>query len=384
MLKFSSIILLALFPFTIFSQVAFQNISFQDAIKQASSSGKLIFIQFESNDCNRCNQVADKAFEDKNLASQLEQTFICMKIDATNPERKMISRLYNLEKRFGSLFIDQNKTLIHSYLRTTTFIKEYEDQIDIALSRMEEGKQLNELEKQYQTNESDFQLLETLLQKRKILDLETDSLLERFVTLLPSDSLKSADILQFIAQMAPAIGSWPDSLLHQDRTLFSKCWYAMDLQTRIAINNRIINKSLQKAIRENNESFAARVAQFARLTYSDKRSGSKAFESNMMSFYKETNDTLKYIIAAMHYYDTYYMSISVDSIKAIDSINLQKAIPIQIPDVTKNNNSVFMKEIVRVSPTTQFYTQYLNTGALSFYKMTNKRLYLEKALEWAK
>jgi len=77
-----TIILIFLLVFFIpaFSQVQFEVISFEQALMKARETGKLLFLQFESPTCDQCNEVADKAFEDKKLGSQLKQGFICVKI----------------------------------------------------------------------------------------------------------------------------------------------------------------------------------------------------------------------------------------------------------------------------------------------------------------
>lgn len=49
-----------------FSQLNFENLSFAAALERSSKTGKLIFLQFESDECLQCNEVADKAFKDKN------------------------------------------------------------------------------------------------------------------------------------------------------------------------------------------------------------------------------------------------------------------------------------------------------------------------------
>ena len=118
--------------------------------------------------------------------------------------------------------------------------------------------------------------------------LSTDALLDEYMELLPQDSLQSIRTLQFIAQLAPILGSKTDKSLHKDGILFNKAWYGMNLQMRIGINRTIIHKSMNKAVREKNEAFAIRTASFARGTY-DRNSiaGAKAFEKICSIIMKE-------------------------------------------------------------------------------------------------
>lgn len=369
--------------FLSFSQNLFQNISFQAALQQSASSGKLIFIQFESASCDRCNEVADKAFENKELADQLRQTFICLKIDRSHPDRATIGELYNIKYSFGSLFIDHNKTLIHSFRKSTTFVNEYNNQIDIALTKAGEDIKLSELEKQFQNDDKNYLLLGTLLMKRNNLNLESDSLLEKYISIVPQDSIHSVDILQLIAQMAPVIGTHADAILRMDYPSFIKAWNLMSLPIRVSINNRIISKSNQKAIEEKNENYAIRVAVFARSTYTTPSAGSKAFESNLLTFYWHTNDTVKYLLAAVRFYDSYYMNISIDSLKNADLERIRK-MPGQDSEVIRHGDSILVKRKLLFSPSSQIYSQALNNGALTFYKMTSDSFLIGKALQWAK
>ncbi len=51
--------------FSSFCQVNFENVSFDGALQKSKQTGKLVFLQFESANCEQCNEVADKAFEDQ-------------------------------------------------------------------------------------------------------------------------------------------------------------------------------------------------------------------------------------------------------------------------------------------------------------------------------
>jgi len=287
-----------------FPQLNFQNISFEQAILKSKQTGQFIFIQVESPTCIKCNEVAEKSFQNKELSEQLENTFVCIKITSSHPDRNQVESLYNMKNGFGSLFVANDKSLIHSFPMTTTFAAEYKKQIDMFFDKAGESIKIAELEKEYKSGNKSTGIIELLLLKRKSLNLETESLLDEYVTLLPEDSLKSETTLLFIAQMAPVIGTKADNLLRKNFNVFNKAWYSMPMEQRVNINNRIIYKSMKKAIEEKNESLAYRVATFARNT-NDKnpQAGIKAFDMNMLNYYRETNDTINYLARAIYYYD---------------------------------------------------------------------------------
>ena len=362
-----------------FPQLNFQNISFEQAILKSKQTGQFIFIQVESPTCIKCNEVAEKSFQNKELSEQLENTFVCIKITSSHPDRNQVESLYNMKNGFGSLFVANDKSLIHSFPMTTTFAAEYKKQIDMFFDKAGESIKIAELEKEYKSGNKSTGIIELLLLKRKSLNLETESLLDEYVTLLPEDSLKSETTLLFIAQMAPVIGTKADNLLRKNFNVFNKAWYRMPMEQRVNINNRIIYKSMKKAIEEKNESLAYRVATFARNT-NDKnpQAGIKAFDMNMLNYYRETNDTINYLVRAIYYYDRYYMIVNADSVKRIDSLR-------QNPQsVTLAGGTMITKKMITYAPIGQTFTRELNNGAWSFYKMTSDPLHLKKALQWAK
>lgn len=371
-------------PLFLNGQVSFLSIPFQEALKVSAEKGSLIFLQFESATCSKCNEVADKAFANKELSGLLGQTFICLKINKDHPDRDMINNLYNIGDGFGSFFIDQNKTLVHSFLKTTTFANDYKNQIDIALTKAVEDTRLSELEKQYQEGNRSPGLLELLIQKRKSLNLETDFLLDEYVSILPADSLTSLSTLLFIAQMAPVIGGKPDTILRKDQELFHKVWYSLDLPVRMKINTKIIFKSRQKAVIQKDEKYAYHVAQFARSTFILPTSDAalQSYEYNMLFFYKGTGDTINYITRALSYYDNYSMHVTVDSIRNSDSLT-QRQLFTKVDKIgVKKGDSVLMAKSIVFAPVTQTFSRDLNEGAWNVYKMTNDPICLQKALQW--
>jgi hypothetical protein len=362
-----------------FGQVNFMTGSFDDAVARARSTGQMIFLQYDSRDCERCNDVATRAFEDKSLASQLESTFICYRVDSLNPDRELIAKLYNIHA-FGSYFLDSKKTLIHSYPKSTTYAPDYKKEIDIALTRAGEDARINELEKEYRNGNRNPGMMEFLLQKRKSLNLDTDSLLDEYTSMLPKDSIGSPTTVKFVASFAPVIGSPANEFLRKDYAKFNQVWFTMDAPTRVSINNRIIYKTMQKAIRMKSEQYAYRGAEFAKATHNaNSRAGMQTFENNMLMYYMGVNDTLNYIIRSLYYYDNYYMTISVDSVRAQDELSRKRSIETAVVQ-TGPNGKTFKRMMFR--PSTQVYARSLREAADNYYNMATDPIHLQKALQW--
>ena len=365
-----------------FSQVNFESLTFDAALQLSKKTGKIIFLQFESTDCIQCNEVANKAFENKELGEFAGQAFICIKITVDHPDRDKVALSYNKkEGSFGTLFINSDGTLIYSYPGSSTVPKTYREHIDKALTKAGEGIRINSLEKEYKDGNRLPGFMEFFLQARKSLNLETDSLLNEYVNVLPADSFSSIRTLQFIASMAPDIRSQANAKLRQNSILFNKAWYIMSLQERISINRQIGYKSMKKAVETKDVQFANQVASFIKGTYdTNSEGGKKAYDEKMIEFYRETNDTTNYLIRAIYFYDNYFMTAPVDSVKSKDKVynNLQNE-----KQVVGDNKVTYIKGGKIINPNAQMFTRELNNAAYSFLKLTNDPLHLSKALQWS-
>ena len=380
--------LLSLFIFNVsWAQVNFSEIPFTDALQRARSEGKIIFLQFEAANCNQCNDVANKGFENKELADKINKTFFCLVINAQHPDRNKIATAYNMnvDKSFGTLFIDNNGTVVHKFLKTTSFSKEYSDQVDIALMKAGENLKINELEKEYQKGNRTFGFLQSLLGKRRSLNLPTDSLLDEYIEALPVDSLKSSSILSFIAQMTPLLDSKADIALRKDAIAFDKAWYSIPLQTRIRINNAIIYNSMSKAIKEKNEKYAIHTASFAQGTNGNNYlAGAKAYDKNLLRFYGEIDDSMNYFRKSIAYFERFFLIVSPDSIKRIDSIRVKQIMSSGKKDTLRESNVMKITSSISYTPIAQNFARELNDGAYEFFKRTDNPYLLSIATDWAK
>ena len=379
------ILLFCFFCHNGFSQVEFFSGSLKEALDKAAGENKFLLLQIEAADCEQCNDVANKGFENKELAAKLETSFVCLKIDGSHHNRSQIFQTYHLQPQtFGTLFLDNNGTLLHSFLKTTTFSKELMSQIDIAFSKAGEVLQISRLENEYKNGNRGYGFIEMLLEKRSALRLSTDSLLEQYVEVLPSDSLKSIRTLVFIAQMAPMLGSKADRALRADRNLFNQAWYSMNLAKRVQINNIIIYKGMERAIAEKSEQLAIRTASFAQATNTNPASGTKAYDMNMLKYYDEIKDTTNYFRKSIAYYERYFLTVSPDSIKRSDSMNVQRMMAVAKKDTVRENGKVRITAQVSYVPVVQRFSRELNNGAYNFYTRTDNPYLLSIATEWSK
>lgn len=366
-------------------QVAFQEISFEEALKRSYKESKIIFLQFESADCAHCNEVADKGLSDKELGKQVNETFLPVKIPAAHPDRSEIVERYNLDKAFGTFFINHNGVLLHRFPRTTSRSLDYFTEIDVALNKAGETLKVDELEREFRNGNRSTGFLESLLLKKRSLGLSTDVLLDEYVDLLPDDSIQSTSTLTFLARMAPQLDSKAYRYLRRDQSAFSRAWMTLPLEQRVAINREIISKGMNAAIEQKNEARARRVASFCRGTYHpDQTAGERGYTFQMLRYYEKTADSVRYLSEAVRYYNRFYMTIPVDSVKRADSLRRMELIARSpkrdtvLPDGSRKRYSQ-----TAYAPVVQRYAAELNNGAWNVYKKTTDTQLLNTAMQWS-
>ena len=377
--------ILLLTAISAFSQVNFESLSFDEALQRSKKSGKLIFLQLESDECLQCNEVADKAFNDVKLGSLLNQTFICIKLNKNHPDRQKVTTFFNKTSiSFGSLFIAGDGSLIHTFTRTTTLAKAYEEEADKALSKAGEGIRLKNMEQEYNSGNRSIGFMEFYMKTMKSFQLNTDTLLDQYVSLLPEDSLKSMRTFAFVVSMTPLLESNAYEKLNLFYEAINKKKYNSNFPLHSTIKNQIGYKSLQKAITQKDEQYAIRTALFVKKIYlNDPEKASKAYDTYLLDYYNGINDTIRYLQQAANYYDRYYMGISADSVKKQDTLKMNELAKKQTPVMEKRGDSMVMRTQILYSSVAQSLSNKLSEAARKFLESTADNMYLSKALKWS-
>jgi hypothetical protein len=356
----------------------------QQAFIEATQQDKLIFLMTESGECQQCNDVADKALQDKALQQELKKNFIAIRISPFHPDLNYIKEKYNYTAGNTVLFLDKFGTLVHRMNISTSNYNTYLQAATQATVKKTEADHIRTLELDAFTGKLDLNRLYTLLETRKRLSLPTDALLNQYVKQLPADSLTTVTTLERIARMSPVLGSSADTVLRKNRDLFNQVWATLPLNERVAINKQIIFKSRQQAIAEKQLTKAVQVASFARSTYSEKTAGEKAYHYNLMEYFQGLHDTTAFLGAAVNYYDHFLMHVNAAGIKKLDSIRKANFVKQSPKDtIERTANRMVVRTTTTFSPAAQHYGEELHYAARSFYRMTKDNFYLKKALQWA-
>lgn len=383
--KFASFVFIGCFflgPLQSFSQgVKFENATWSKVVNRAKGQHKMIFLQLQSEKCQECNVIADSAFNTKALGDFFNKRFVSVRLDGTLNEGAELAKKYHVTGFPVSLYIDENENLLNRYNGSTNNFNFYIGQANIAFSRKKEIP-LETFENEYATGTRTPLFLESYIKKRNELKLPTASLLDEYVSVLPPDSLNSYRVISFIFNQAPELDS--RAYLAMNRNPYtSKVYRNVGWGKAKEINNRIIVKTLHKAITQNDESLAMRVGVFAKNTWGkDTVNGQKGYDRQIMEYYQGTKQNDKYISSAINYYSRYYMSLDIDSIKIAEEASLQEKLNNSPVDTIISGGKMIIRKKIVTSSREFAYGNSLNTAAWNFYKLTDKRENLETAIHW--
>ncbi len=386
-MNFRLLFFILLMPAPSFAQFISPDVPLQQAYIQATQHDRLIFLMIESEECQQCNDVADKAFQNDSLKNYVAANFVALRISPFHPDVNFLRDKYNYQGGNSVLFLDKWGTLVYRMNMSTTEYSKYLLQCRIALMKKNEADQIRSLEQDALAGKIETDRLYQLMQKRRTLSLPIDALLDQYVKQLPADSLNSITTIKRIAKMSPVLRSKADSAMRGNEQLFQQAWNSLFKGEQLAINREIIFKSRQAAVEEKSLPKAVEAAKFARLSHTDKNAGENAYNYSMMEFYRHSRDTAAFLKAAVVYYDRFLKKYSADSIKKQDSIRMAALARRQFnrpaQDTVGRPAKFTRTTTFRYRAQANHYSQILNNGARSVYLMTQNPVYLKKALQWS-
>jgi tetratricopeptide (TPR) repeat protein len=378
--------LLAL-PYSSLAQgIVFESGTWADAVKKAKKQKKLLFLHFDQPSCGSCSEVASVAFNSPLIKEKFMLNFISFRIDGSTGIGKELVEKVEAECIPSSVYLDADENPLARFCGTSSLDRSYLEKAEEAITKNRE-QPLKALADAYAKGDRSSKLMRTYIDRRREAGLSTTELLDTYVQQLPADSLRSAAVLRFIFEQAPIVGSKADSVFRRDYPRTDSLYRAVGWNKAVELNNRIVNNSLKKAIKEKNELLAFKTAGFRQRTYqNDYKNGVAAREWVMLRYFRGVNDTLHYLSRASYYFDNQFMTAKVDSIQNLDNLDNQRrmrgTMPVPMSGATVKPGQTSTSFIL--NPNTQRYVSALNNAAWEFYNMTRDTVYLKKALEWSK
>ena len=242
------------------------------------------------------------------------------------------------------------------------------------------------MQETYTQGDRSPQFMQAYIERLREVGLTVDEPLDAYVQSLPVDSLRSAHMLRFIFEQGPVVGSRADSVFRSNYPRTDSLYRAVGWNKAVELNNRIVNNSLRKAIKEKNMQLATRTANFRQRTYqNDYKGGAAARQWVMMRYHRGTEDTLQYLRLASVYYDSQFMTARVDSVQKLDELDSQRRMRGEFPPATGSGKPQSTAvRMVMAFPNTQRFVSALNQAAWDFQELTRDSVYLQKALTWSK
>ncbi|MGI4834460.1 MAG: hypothetical protein ACRYFK_13475 [Janthinobacterium lividum] len=258
---------------------------------------------------------------------------------------------------------------------------------DIAAARQEltNPHNMSYYEAEYARGNRDATLLHDYLAKRQQLGQAVPpALLDTYAEQLPAGAFDQGATVQFILEQGPVINSRAYQLTHLNQKLIDSLYRVLPLPQRMAINSRMIARTLAEAVARHDANLARQGANFASSSWKpDYLRAGRAYETNMLDFYRLTKDTANYLPQVTAFYQRYYMTIPADSVRKALAAQAARQ---RLAASHFQPGTVMVATTVRASagPTPAFVSE-LNIGAWNVYLTgTRNRRYLTQAAEWSK
>ena len=357
--------------FTALAQLKYQK-NYKQTLEEAAAKQIPIFITIEY------RSVLDPP------AEYFRSNFVNYRVKHDSPEGSMLIDKYGLARFPVILFVKADGSLIlksQEIQNNKDYFLSYGAE---AVTRFKTNTGLAEYDKRYNqgTNITRAFLKDYIGLRYKSGIFANDKLIDLYVDLIPADEGNNYEEILFIYRAAPLLFGNAYFFAQQYRSLVDSLYKREPLQDRIWINTRMINNTLSEAIRTKDYNLYDKVASFVYNTVAPDHAKIEPQQAlNRLIFYKGINDTVGFFRQAQAYYDKYFMSISLDSIRRAKHIE---------PTANSSSELIFMERKGHLAvgnyhdkdaTNTAFI---LNNAAWDFYTYGTKSLqFLYKAVMWS-
>ena len=290
------------------------------------------------------------------------------------------------------LFFDKDENLLHRATRSSSNSSRYLLMGDSVMRMAVSDESLASYKQKHKAGLLGHGGLKEYIVLRENLGYRDNAdLIEDYVNTLSVKSLGDYDTVLFILSAGPYAYGKAFKIAHINQKIIDSIYKTEPLDRRIDINNRIIGNTYNKAVKLKDAKMAEAAAGFARGTWSKNyREAYNTYELKMLSFYKATNDTARYLPRAMYFYDN-YSRLPIDSIKKYDEGKRREAIQqtsrianAQPMYESSSLQSAVVSESSIVMSPVQSIASVLNNAAYEVYlTKTNNPRYLDKAIKWS-
>jgi hypothetical protein len=324
--------------------------------------------------------------KDKAVVDKLNSRFISYKVDQSDTVSNAIIRQYKVFSFPSYLFLDSRGGIMFTEFAFLSSPELLLELLDRALAAATE-KSLVEYDSAYAAGNRSTAFLKDYILRRERAGITTNAnLIEKYVYGLKASDLYRYDEVHFILKAGPIIDGNAYKLAHLNRYLVDSIYKIEPLANRIAMNNNISANTMDSAIASKNYNMALSVANRTQNSWKKNfAEGHKSWNLKIMQYYLGVKDTTKFLEKASWHYDQYYMRISADSAKKIDSLGYISAKRKAEENAKTISNGKTFSRSFSFSYAKDGYATDLNNAAWRFYLMAAKNSdYLLKAMLWSR
>ncbi len=395
--------------------------SFEKATEIAQKTGKKVLVHIAPNLENNPPpaNVSIKMplmIEEPESVQIIHNNFILYKVMDDSDAGKGFIRDYSINVYPSFLFFHANGDLFHTFSARQASIGNYGKAMQNAVNKSK-SPTLTELKNEIIENPTNKLLIDNLIEKRKGLGIHDNTdILDVFSKNLKREDFNDYKTVLFILENGPYLDSRAYRLAYSNPKIIDSIYRFESSEKRVAINNAIINNSMNSAIKEKNTARAIYTADFIKSTWhSNPSQGIKNANYRILAYRFAVQDTANYLREVFKYVDTYILYKDIDEVKSeaenrlaqvvaqekrnnpeIDFITQREADSLRSKNVSNEEFDKLVKAGGKVTTTNKLYavipssagselnkyaSEVYKTGTLNKVHLEHARIWMEKAIE---
>lgn len=370
--------------------IRFQKDSLPVILSKAKEHSKPVMVLLDGPLSKKQNEQMQKRnlfLRNAEIGKIYNQNFLCYRAAFGSKEFKQLSKYYKVSSFPLFVFLTRDGGEIYRSFGFLGDAERYISMADTVLKKLTGGDYIAAYDLRYSAGERSRAFLKNYINERiKFGYYNNSEIIDEYVQFLTLKEINTYKEMLFIIQAGPVVGSKAYQLSFMHKATRDSVYKTIPKGLAIAINNRTINNSFEKAIATKDRSLAYQAGSFVSGSHgANYTNGSRAQTSRMLGFFKSIKDTASFLRQAGYFYDQQYMRMSVDSAKRKHQLLLDSLKKNREKLSLKYKSSGTARLIYSPRPVANATALALNNAAWDVYLTgTRNESYLNKALSWSR
>lgn len=313
----------------IYSQgIVFEQKVWKEVLEKAQQTNKPIFIDVYTSWCGPCKKMSNEVFAMDEVGKIYNSNFICYKIDAEKGEGVEIAKKYEVKSFPTYLFIKPDGDLFFKALGAMS-AEQFIEKSTLAIAELNNSKSIEIWEKEYLSRKNDSTFILNYIKKRSATGLSNSQLLEDYLSIIPMNERTSPMVLDIYYDIferkenSILVNTLTYVTIQENKTLFYRKW-----GTKSALDHFLFNcilRSLEKAKNtQNKQLLDSVITAFDSIPKNHIPALMPVHRDELyINYYGKTGELDQYFKYANMYCKNYLMTLSNETIKEKDKVNLQ-------------------------------------------------------------